>query len=76
MYLCIYMQASLTRERKREFPGGGQLNCLEECCYSFLRSNNIISYKQILTFRVVKNHDFVLQTLASKMLQPKTTTIF
>ena len=53
MYLCIYMHASLTREREREVPGG-QFSCLRECCYFFPRFFIIISCKQILTFSVVK----------------------
>ena len=53
MYLCIYMHASLTREREREVPGG-QFNCLRECCYFFPQFVIIISCKQILTFSVVK----------------------
>ena len=53
MYLCIYMHASLTREREREVPGE-QFSCLRECCYFFPRFIIIISCKQILTFSVVK----------------------
>ena len=53
MYLCIYMHASLIREREREVPGG-QFSCLGECCYFFPRFIIIISCKQILTFSVVK----------------------
>ena len=59
LYLCIYMHASLTIEEERS-PWRRENNCLEECCYSFPRSNSFISYKQILTFRVVKIHAFVL----------------
>ena len=48
-----YMHASLTKESEREVLGG-QYNCSEERCYLSARSNNFISYKEILTFSVVK----------------------
>ena len=56
MYLCIYMHASLTREREREREEvpRGQFSCLREYFYFFPQFIIIISYKQILIFSVVK----------------------
>ena len=54
MFLCIYMLASLTREREREISPWRAICCQEECCCLSPRSNNIISCKQILTFSVDK----------------------
>ena len=57
MCLCIYvficMQVWRERERERKVLGG-QFDCLEEGCYLSPRPNNFMSYKQILTFSVVK----------------------
>ena len=53
MYLCIFMHASLTREREREVPGE-QFSCLRECCHFFPRFIIIIPCKHFLTFNFVK----------------------
>ena len=79
MYLCIQMHASLTRERERERERergrerererkflGGQFIGLEECCYLSPLSNNVISYKRVLTFGVIK-----LMVLSFKHWQAK-----
>ena len=69
MYLCIFKNASLTRERERERERevpGGQFSCLRECCYFFPQFIIIISCKQIVTFSVVK-----LTLLSFNHWQPK-----
>ena len=58
VFMYLYACKSDEKERGREVPVG-QFYCLEECCYSSPRPINMISYKQILTLRVVKTHAFV-----------------
>ena len=55
VYVFMYLYACKfdERERKRKVLGG-QFDCLEEGCYLSPISNNFLSYRQILSFSVVK----------------------
>ena len=66
VYVFMYLYACKSDESEREVLGGRQFDCLEEGCYLSPRSNNFMSYKQILTFSVVK-----LMFLSCKQWQAK-----
>ena len=75
VFMYLYTCKSDKREREREVPGR-QFSCLRECCYFFPWLIIIISCKTDFDLQRCQTHAFVLQTLASKMSQQETITIF